>query len=130
MSIGTAPVTPLDPDPAAEPVAICRLDDLHLERGAAALVGGRQVALFRTVDDRVFAVQQLDPYSAANVMSRGLVGTRGERRTVAGPMYKQVFDLDTGRCLDTQGREPRHLQTWPVTVRDEVVLVGLRPRGG
>ena len=29
---------------------VCRLDDLAPERGAAALVGGDQVALFRTYD--------------------------------------------------------------------------------
>jgi nitrite reductase (NADH) small subunit len=34
------------------------------------------------------------------VLARGIVGSRGDRRTVASPMYKQVFDLATGRCLD------------------------------
>ncbi|WP_114561269.1 nitrite reductase small subunit NirD [Desertihabitans aurantiacus] len=126
MSTGTAPEVLTAPGTALVPV--CRLADLQPERGVAALVAGRQVALFRTVDDRVHVVQQRDPYSGANVMSRGLVGTRGERLTLAGPMYKQVFDLGTGECLDAQGAEPRHLRTWPVEVRDGVVLVGLDPR--
>src|SRR5207253_1183297 len=71
---------------------VCLLTDLSPERGAAALLDGVQVALFRTHDDQVYAVQQLDPYSAANVMSRGIVGSRGDVPTVASPMYKQVFD--------------------------------------
>ena len=29
-------------------------------------------------------------------MARGIVGSSGERVTVASPMYKQVFDLATG----------------------------------
>jgi len=104
---------------------VCSLKSLSRERGAAALVEGVQVALFRTFDDRVHAVQQLDPFSGANVMSRGIVGTRGAVPTVASPMYKQVFDLRTGACLDPVGKEPRSLQTFPVHVVDGVVAVGL-----
>ena len=104
-------------------VAVCRLDDLAPERGAAAIVAGVQVALFRTVDDSVYAVQQLDPYSGAHVMSRGIVGSRGEAPTVASPMFKQVFDLRSGECLDTVGREPTTLGSWATDVRDGVVHV-------
>jgi nitrite reductase (NADH) small subunit len=110
--------------------AVCRLGDLAPERGAAALVAGQQVALFRLVDDTVLAVDQLDPFSGAHVISRGIVGTRGDVPTVASPMYKQVFDLRTGRCLDGVGREPVHLRPWSVRVDGDVVLVGApRPAG-
>ncbi|WP_298457913.1 nitrite reductase small subunit NirD [uncultured Cellulomonas sp.] len=104
--------------------AVCRLDDLAPERGAAALVDGEQVALFRLVDDTVLAVEQRDPFSGAHVVSRGIVGTRGDTPTVASPMYKQVWDLRTGRCLDAVGREPQDLRTWPVQTDGDVVLVG------
>lgn len=114
-------------------VDVCGLDDLLPERGVAALVGAAQVAVFRLVDDRVLAVSQLDPFSGANVVSRGIVGSRGEAPTVASPMYKQVFDLRTGRCLDAAGKEPRvggpDLAAWPVRVRDGRVLVRERPQG-
>ncbi|OZB50420.1 MAG: nitrite reductase (NAD(P)H) small subunit [Cellulomonas sp. 14-74-6] len=103
---------------------VCQLTDLVPERGAAALVDGAQVALFRVGDREVLAVQQLDPYSGAHVMSRGIVGSRAGAVTVASPMYKQVFDLRTGRCLDPVGKEPHDLRTWPVRVEDDVVLVG------
>ena len=104
--------------------AVCRLDDLAPERGVAALVAGQQVALFRLVDGTVHAVDQLDPFSGAHVISRGIVGTRGDVPTVASPMYKQVFDLRTGRCLDGVGREPVHLRAWGVRMDGDVVLVG------
>jgi len=119
--------------PAVEAVVwreVCRLDDLPRERGAAALVDGVQVALFRTFDDTVHAVQQWDPYCGANVMARGIVGSRGDRPTVASPMYKQVFDLATGACLDPQGKDPVALRTHPVQVRAGVVLVGRQPVPG
>jgi len=111
---------------------VCLLRDLLVERGAAALVGGVQVALFRLPDETVRVVQQRDPYSGANVMSRGIVGTRGGVPTVAGPMYKQVFDLTTGRCLESAGYAPVQglapdLATWPAEVRDGVVHVRTRP---
>ena len=108
---------------------ICSLKSLSRERGAAALVAGRQVALFRTFDDRVYAVQQLDPFSGANVMSRGIVGTRGDTPTIASPMYKHVFDLRTGACLDPLGREPATLARYAVRVADGVVHVAPAPVG-
>ena len=82
------------------------MTDLVPERGAAALVDGHQVALVRTHDDVVLAVQQLDPYSDAHIMARGIVGTRDDIPTVTSPMYKQVFDLRTGDCIDPVGEEP------------------------
>jgi nitrite reductase (NADH) small subunit len=97
-------------------VRVCHLDDLERERGRAALIDGEQVALFRTHEDRLHAVQQWDPYSGAHVISRGIVGTRGDIPTVASPMYKQVFDLRTGACVDTQGKEAHTLRVWPAAV--------------
>jgi nitrite reductase (NADH) small subunit len=79
---------------------VCRLADLEPERGVAALVEGQQVALFRTWDDGLYALDHLDPFSGAYVMARGIVGSRGQVPTVASPMFKQVFDLRTGACLD------------------------------
>ncbi len=132
---------PTPQDPAAPLVdgpgwtAVCPLDALVPERGVAALVTGSdgeevQVAIFRLVDGTVHAVQQLDPYAGANVMSRGIVGTRRGTPTVAAPVYKQVFELATGRCLDAAGKEPRaglagDLASFPVAVADGVVYVGL-----
>ena len=101
-------------------VAVCPYDALLPERGVAALVGDRQVALFRGVDGGVHALDNRDPFSGANVLSRGIVGTRGDVPTVAGPMYKQVFDLTTGRCLDDPAVRVR---TYPVRIRDGVVEV-------
>lgn len=119
----TVDVTTTTPPSLSAWTAVCRVDDLSPERGAAALVGGDQVALFRTHEGDVYAVQQLDPFSGAHVMSRGIVGTRGEAPTVASPMYKQVFDLRTGECLDAAGREPQPLRTWATEVREGVVHV-------
>lgn len=95
---------------------ICSLDDLIPDRGAAAIMGERQVALFRlSGSTEIHAVDHRDPFSRANVMARGLVGSRGGVPTIASPMHKQSFDLRTGRCLD----EPEvFLEVWPTRVAD------------
>lgn len=108
--------------------SVCRLTELVPERGAAALVRGAQIAIFRLSDDSVYAVQQRDPFSDAHVMSRGIVGSRGGAPTVASPMYKQVFDLRDGRCLDPVGLEPLDLVSYAVDVTDGVVRVSLPER--
>ena len=104
---------------------LCRFADLQPERAVAALVDGRQVAVVRLTDDRVFAVDNHDPFSNANVMSRGIVGsTEVDGRTtptLISPMYKQAFDLTTGRCLSQPGFA---LDTWPVAVTDGWVEIG------
>ena len=70
--------------------AVCEMDDLLPEVGVPAMVDGVQIALFRLADDQVLAVQQRDPYSGANVLSRGIVGSRADVATITSPMYKQV----------------------------------------
>ncbi|WP_427885058.1 nitrite reductase small subunit NirD [Kribbella sp. GL6] len=100
---------------------ICAFDVLLPERGVAALLGDVQIALFRTHAGEVFAIGNQDPYSGANVMSRGIVGSRGDVPTVASPMFKQVFDLRTGACLDDPAVS---LPVYPATVRDGQVVVG------
>ena len=80
---------------------VCRVDDLELSWGEAALVAGRQVALFRTGLQEVFAVAQEDPATGAHVMARGILGSRGERPTVASPLHKEVYDLETGECFSS-----------------------------
>lgn len=109
----------------SEWIGICTLDDLTPDRGAAALVGGRQVALFRlSGDDVVYAIAHRDPYSGANVMARGLVGTRGGVPTVASPMHKQTFDLRTGESMDDPAVR---LDTWQTRVVDGVVEICQMP---
>jgi nitrite reductase (NADH) small subunit len=106
---------------------VCRLVELEVERGAAALVNGQAVAVFRAHDDTVYALGNQDPFSRAGVLARGIVGTRtveGEEVPfVASPMHKQAFDLRTGRCLD---EDTVTVASYQVQVVEGVVLVGPR----
>lgn len=110
-------------------VAVCDLDAMTPERGVAALVEDRPVAVFRlaagdpsdpTVDE-VVAVDHVDPFHDVGVLARGLVASVGERDVVVSPLHKQRFDLRTGECLEDRTVA---VQTWPVRVVDGVVHVG------
>ncbi|MDN4482417.1 nitrite reductase (NAD(P)H) small subunit family protein [Demequina lignilytica] len=86
---------------------VCRVEDLTPDLGVAALVGGEQVAIFLLGDGSVHCVQNLDPFSGAYVLSRGITGSRGEVPTIASPLYKQVFSLVDGTCLVTMDKSPK-----------------------
>lgn len=103
--------------------AVCRVEDLEVERGATALVHGQAVAIFRTFDDTIYALGNYDPFAKASVLARGIVGTRGDIPFVASPMHKQAFDLRTGRCLDD---ESVSVPSYDVKVVDGVIHVGPR----
>ncbi|MDQ2707719.1 MAG: nitrite reductase small subunit NirD [Actinomycetota bacterium] len=118
--------------------SVCRLDQLQPGRGVAALLEGRQIALFRLVGGDcaahervdgqpdgavvVHAIDNIDPISGAAVLSRGIVGDRQGRPVVASPVYKQAFSLETGRCLDEPGQE---VEVFSVRVTNGWVQVGL-----
>lgn len=97
-------------------VGVCTRRQLIPERGVAVLVGSEQVALFRLSraagSDHVRAVGHRDPASGANVMARGIVGSVGDRDTVASPMYKDVYDLATGECLNDPDLRIPVYRTW------------------
>jgi nitrite reductase (NADH) small subunit len=102
---------------------VCGFAAVTPERGVCALVDGAQVALFRLYDGGLRAVGNFDPYGAAFVISRGIVGTRGDRPIVVSPLLKHAFDLDTGESLDDPAVR---LPTYPVRRRGDRVEVGAR----
>ena len=104
-------------------IPICAIDEIVVNTGVCALLGEEQVAVFHVEDDgpRVFAIGNYDPNSGAAVISRGLVGSLGERIVVASPIYKHHFDLQTGECLEA----PEHsVVTYPARIEGGKVWVG------
>ena len=101
-------------------VDVCPLAKLIPGRGVCALVGPYQVAVFRVGPDEIYALSNYDPFSRTNVLSRGIVGSKGDRLKVASPVYKQGFDLRTGECLDDPAVS---VPTFDVRVEDGIVQV-------
>jgi nitrite reductase (NADH) small subunit len=101
---------------------VCRYTDLQPDRGVAAILpDGEQVAVFLLTDGSLHAVTNIDPFSSAGVLSRGIVGDRAGTPVVVSPVYKQAFDLRTGTCLDDPSVAVRVFQ---VVRDDDMVWVG------
>lgn len=103
--------------------AVCPVEEIEPERGVTALVHGQAVAIFRTHDDRIFALGNHDPFSRTSLLGRGIVGVRGDRSFVASPAHRHCFDLETGVCLDDHHVS---VPAYEVRVEDGVVEVGGR----
>lgn len=118
------------PEPTEMPrpwTIVSRADAVVYDRGVAALVDGKPVAVFRLPGingaDEWYAVSHVDPVNGVPVMARGLVGSYGEDLdvpTVASPLHKRRYDLRSGACLDD---ETPALETFDVRVIDDWVLV-------
>ncbi len=82
-------------------IDVCHIDDLQPDSGVCALVEGQQIAIFYLQRlNAVYAIGNFDPFSEANVLSRGMVGDLGGQPMLASPMYKQHFNLQTGICFE------------------------------
>ncbi|MCU1596250.1 MAG: assimilatory nitrite reductase small subunit [Frankiales bacterium] len=103
-------------------LSVVSLSEVPFGRAVCVLVDGTQVALVRLSDDSVAAVDNWDPVGRAMVMSRGIVGSRGGRDVLVSPLHKQAYDLETGMCLDQEGRS---LNVHDVRVLDGKVEVWL-----
>lgn len=102
--------------------AACRYDFLIPNRGVGVLLAdGTQAALFRLDDGALHAVGNIDPFSGAAVISRGIVGDRGGRATVQSPIKKQAFGLDDGVCLDDADVA---LPVYPTRIVEGMVQIG------
>jgi nitrite reductase (NADH) small subunit len=101
---------------------VCESTRLTTDRGVAALVEGRAVAVFALWTGAIVAIDNIDPCSGASVLSRGVVGDVDGVPTVASPMYKDRFDLRTGRCID---RDNVSVSVHEACVVDGSVLVKL-----
>ena len=102
---------------------VCRRGDLVANSGVVSLLDGVQVALFYLPEgEQLYAVENRDPQSGANVIGRGIVGNLAGDLVIAAPMYKQHFRLQDGTCLENPKQA---LKVWPVRFNGDVVEVAL-----
>lgn len=105
--------------------AVCRRADLVANSGVVAWVDGTQVALFYLPQDdgAVYAIDNRDPKSGANVIGRGIVGHLGGELVVASPLYKQHFRLADGGCVEYPAQR---LRVWPARLAGDAVEIALQ----
>lgn len=89
-------------------LTICKIGDIAKNTGVCADFNGKQVAIFHMKtannsdvangESKVKAICNIDPFSNASVLSRGLITEKDSQYFVASPLLKQEFCLDTGQC--------------------------------
>ncbi|MET0962109.1 MAG: nitrite reductase small subunit NirD [Noviherbaspirillum sp.] len=104
--------------------AVCTIEDILPNTGICALVKNRHVAVFHVESDtaQLYAIDNYDPNAGASVLSRGLVGSLGQRIVVASPIYKHHFDLQSGECLEAPENS---VNAYPVRIENRQVLVAM-----
>ncbi|WMD21484.1 nitrite reductase small subunit NirD [Achromobacter seleniivolatilans] len=101
----------------------CTRQDLVANSGVVSLVDGVQVALFYLPGadgQHVYAIENRDPKSGANVIGRGLIGQLGGDLVVASPLYKQHFRLADGSCVQYPDQA---LRTWQTRFNGDAVEI-------
>ncbi|PRA32885.1 nitrite reductase small subunit NirD [Pseudomonas poae] len=100
---------------------VCNEHDLVTNSGVVVWLDGAQVALFylpAAEAQTVYAIDNHDPESGANVIGRGLIGSIKGELVVAAPIYKQHYRLHDGQCLEAPDQR---LRVWPVRLTDGLV---------
>lgn len=107
--------------PAAGWRRACSRADLVADSGVVALLDGSQVAIFYVPGNPgrpLYALDNRDPKSGANVIGRGIVGHLGGALVVASPLYKQHFRLEDGSCIEYPDQR---LRTWQARFNGDAV---------
>jgi nitrite reductase (NADH) small subunit len=98
-------------------IAIGTIADIP-PRGARCVKNGETtIAIFRTADNRVFAIEDKCPHKNGP-LSQGIV----HDGCVTCPLHNWVISLETGKA---QGADEGAVRTWPVRVDGERILIGL-----
>ncbi|MES2789537.1 MAG: nitrite reductase small subunit NirD, partial [Planctomycetota bacterium] len=101
--------------------------DFPEEGGSAIRYGYMQLAVFHFASrGEWYVTQNMCPHKREFVLSRGILGDQQGEPKVACPMHKKTFSLKTGGCLTG---EPYSIQTFPVKIDGDDVLVLLPPPG-
>src|SRR5262245_31180981 len=93
------------------------LDDLMPLTARTARIGGKGIAIFRTEDDRVFALENKCPHRGGPLVE-GIV----HAHRVACPLHNWVIDLQTGTAT---GADKGCAQSFPIQLVDGRIRLGL-----
>lgn len=96
-------------------IDVASLEDIPPQGARLIRTAAGCVAVFRTADDRVFALDDRCPHKGGP-LSEGIV----HGHQVTCPLHNWVFDLNTGTA---QGTDEGAVRTWPVTVSNGRVLI-------
>ncbi|WP_309085917.1 nitrite reductase small subunit NirD [Chelativorans sp.] len=97
--------------------AIGRLEDIPRRGARCVKNGGMTIAVFRTADDRVFALEDKCPHRGGP-LSQGIV----HDGCVTCPLHNWVISLESGLA---QGADEGSTVTFPVRLEGDRILLGI-----
>ena len=98
-------------------VEIGKLSDIPLRGARCVKTPQGKVAVFRTADNEVFAIEDHCPHRGGP-LSQGIV----HGKAVTCPLHNWVISLETGRAL---GADEGVVRTIPVRVEEESLFIAL-----
>ena len=100
----------------AEWIELCKLDDIPVRGSRVVRTEQGCIALFRTAEAEVYALDDKCPHKAGP-LSQGIV----HGRFVTCPLHNWVISLATGKA---QGADEGQVRTLPVQVANGIVSIG------
>ena len=94
---------------------IGHIDDIPLRGARCVKTPGVNIAVFRTSENEVFAIENRCPHKAGP-LSEGIV----HGKSVTCPLHNWVFDMNTGQA---QGADQGMVRTYPVKVQGDRILI-------
>lgn len=98
-------------------VAVGKLSDIPRQGARCIKNGALTIAVFRTGDDRLFALEDRCPHKNGP-LSQGIV----HDGCVTCPLHNWVISLESGQA---QGADEGQTQSYPVKLDGETILIGL-----
>lgn len=102
---------------ATQWIAVGQLTDIPRQGARCVKNGDMTIAIFRTTDDRIFALEDKCPHKNGP-LSNGIV----HDGCVTCPLHNWVISLETGTA---QGADDGATKTFPVKLDGQTVLLGL-----
>ncbi len=96
-------------------IAIGQLSDIPRQGARCVVTPGGRIAVFRTAEDRVFALEDRCPHRGGP-LSQGIV----HGSAVTCPLHNMVISLETGSAL---GADEGSVRTLPLKLDGETILI-------
>ena len=103
---------------------MCRLAELEIERGVAALVHGQAVAIFRVDEATVYALANHDPFDRHATLAKG--HRRASTGTCRSWPHRCTSTASTCAPASASTTRTSRVAAYDVKVVEGVVLVGQR----
>jgi nitrite reductase (NADH) small subunit len=103
-------------------IAIGNISDIPLRGARCVNTPGGKIAVFRTADDRIFAIDDHCPHKGGP-LSQGIV----HGAAVTCPLHNWVISLETGKAL---GADQGCVRTIPIKREGDTILIALDAQAG